>query len=399
MRTLHFRMKYNLFWLASFDEVKKEQLMETGIILDWNTTEPHTFYTQKRAAHPVHYAKAQQSWLVYAYPQAKEVLLHQDALIPELNTSQTGLNKNAVQLIQQLARLNNFEQHQQSRAAALQIYNQMQPVATQDLLDLLLNPITAGVPVDWVELVCKKLPALYILKSLNVRAQDCVFLIDHLPLLVKIMSPQQNPATIGQLNELIDMLFPLLQKYLPDSPIAPNHIAAEDWATLLISNLIGLLIQSHDAGRGLLTNTLLQLSAHRLLLPVTAAENYFEQAVVETLRFDPPIQLTRRVAGKDLLIGDQLIKKGEMIIILLAAANLDPQIFESPLTYNPSRGNNQEHLTFGAGHHQCVAKHLTMRLTAETFKILYHRIQILPQSFTYEPLLNARLVKNLFITL
>ena len=372
--------------------------MDNGIILDWNTIEPRKFYTQKRAAHPVCYAKAQQSWLIYAYPQAKEVLLHQDALIPELNVSQAGLNKNATQLIQQLARLNNFEQHQQSRAAALQIYNQMQPVATQDLIDLLLKPVIAGVPVDWVELVCKRLPALYILKSLNVGAQDCVFLIDHLPVLVKIMSPQQNPATIEQLNELIDILFPLLQKYLPDSPTSQDNITAEEWITLLTSNLIGLLIQSYDAGRGLLTNTLLQLT-HQPPLPVTEAENYFEQAVVETLRFDPPIHLTRRVAGKDLLISDQLIKKGEMIIILLASANLDPQVFESPLTYNPSRGNNQEHLTFGAGHHHCLAKHLTIRLTAEAFKILYHRIQILPQSFTYEPLLNARLVKNLFITL
>ncbi|AMQ01269.1 hypothetical protein AY601_4428 [Pedobacter cryoconitis] len=369
--------------------------MDTGIILDWNTIEPYTFYTQRRATHPLYYAKAQQSWLIYAYPQAKEVLLHQDALIPELNTSQTGLNKNAVQLIQQLARLNNFEQHQQSRAAALQIYNQMQPVATQDLLDLLLKPVITGIPVDWVEVVCKRLPALYILKSLNVEAKDCTFLIDHLPVLVKIMSPQQNPATIKQLNELINLIFPLLEKYLPDGAFAPNYIAAEEWETLLVSNLIGLLIQSYDAGRGLLTNTLLQLSNQQLSL--SEAENYFEQAVVETLRFDPPIHLTRRVAGKDLLINDQLIKKGEMIIILLAAANLDPQIFESPLTYNPSRGNNKAHLTFGAGHHQCLAKHLTMRLTAETFKILYHQIQILPQSFTYEPLLNARLVKNLFI--
>jgi hypothetical protein len=392
-------MKYNLFWLANFDEVNKEHLMDTGIILDWNTIEPRKFYTQKRAAHQLYYAKAQQSWFIYAYPQAKEVLLHQDALIPELNTNQTGLNKNAVQLIQQLARLNNFEQHQQSRAAALRIYNQMQPVPTQDLLDLLLKPVIAGVPVDWVELVCKRLPALYILKSLNVGTQDCAFLIDNLPVLVKIMAPQQNPAIIEQLNELIDILFPLLQKYLPDSATAPNNIAAEEWATLLISNLIGLLIQSYDAGRGLLTNTLLQLAAHQLSLPVIEAENYFDQAVVETLRFDPPIHLTRRIAGKDLLIGNQLIKKGEMIIILLAAANLDPQIFESPLTYNPSRGNNQEHLTFGAGHHHCMAKHLTTRLTAEVFKILYHRIQILPQSLAYEPLLNAKLVKNLFITL
>lgn len=399
MRTVHLRMKYNLFWLANFDDVNKEHLMDTGIILDWDTIDPLTFYTQKRAAHPVYYATAQQSWIIYAYPQARELLLHQDALIPEIKTSQTGLNKNAVQLIRQLARLNNFEQHEQSRAAALQIYNQMQPVAILDLLDFLLKSVITGEALDWVDLVCKKLPALYILESLNIGAEDCTFLIDNLPLLVKIMSPQHTAEETIQLNELINLLFPLLQKYLLHHATAPNNIAAEEWTTLLVSNLIGLLIQSYDAGRGLLTNTLLQLANHQLPVPASEVENYFKQAVIETLRFDPPIQLTRRIAGKDLLIGDQLIKKGEMIIILLASANLDPQIFESPLTYNLSRVNNQEHLTFGAGHHQCLAKHLIIQLTAETFKLLYHRILILPQSLTYEPLLNARLVKNLFITL
>lgn len=373
--------------------------MDTGIILDWNTTEPHQFYAQKRAAHQVHYDKAQQSWIIYGYPQAKEVLLNQDALIPQIKTDQTGLNQNAVKLIQQLARLSNFEQHQQSRDAALQIYNQMQPVVINALLDSLLKKTSAGAPVDWVEVVCKKLPALYILKSLGIGTEDCNLIIGYLPILVRIMSPGQTSEDILQLNELLGFLFPLLQKYLPDIKTAQNNLYPGEWTTLLISNLIGLLIQSYDAGRGLLTNTVLQLARHQLPAPVSLAENHFKEAVMETLRFDPPIHLTRRIAGKDLLIGDQLIKEGEMIIILLAAANLDPQIFESPLTYNPSRSNNQEHLAFGAGHHQCLAKHLTMHLTAETFKILHHRIQILPQSLTYEPLLNARLVKNLFITL
>ena len=373
--------------------------MDTGIILDWNTTEPRQFYAQKRAAHQVHYDQEQQSWIIYGYTQAKEALLHQDALIPQIETNQSGLNQNAVKLIQQLARLNNFEQHQQSRDAALQIYNQMQPVAISELLDSLLEKISSGTPVNWVEVVCKRLPALYILKSLGTGAEDCTFIISHLQILVKIMSPWQTSEDISQLNELIDSLFLLLQKYLPDMTTTQSDLKPGEWTTLLCANLIGLLIQSYDAGRGLLTNTALQLACHQLPVPVSGTEKHFREAVMETLRFDPPIHLTRRIAGKNLLIGDHLIKEGEMMIILLAAANLDPQIFESPLTYNPSRSNNQEHLTFGAGDHQCLAKHLTIHLTAETFKILYHRIQILPQSLTYEPLLNARLVKNLFITL
>jgi len=370
--------------------------MNTGLILDWNKIEPHTFYYQYRSECPVYYVSAQHGWNIYSYKQAKQILLHQDVLIPETKTSYTGLNQNAVRLIRQLARLNNFKQHEKSRRAAMHIYNQMQPLPVRPILESLLK---ASKNIDWVNAVGKKLPVLYILKSLKFGEEDCEFILKHIAVLVRIMSAQRTAEEVILLNKVIDALFVLSQKHLVHSSIAINNSDSDEWTELLISNLIGLLIQSYDAGRGLLTNTMIQLVRHHLPIPETDTTNYFKQAVAETLRFDPPVHLTRRIAGKDLLINHQMIKEGEMITIVLAAANLDPHIFESPLTYNPSRANNHEHLTFGAGHHQCLAKHLITGLVVDTFKILYHRIQMPVQSITYEILPNVRLVKNLFITI
>ena len=282
---------------------------------------------------------------------------------------------------------------------AMHIYNQMCLAPVNPILESLPKVAKTKGNIDWVDTIAKKLPVLYILKSLNFGEVDSAFVVKHIAELVKIMSAQRTAEEVILPNKITDALFTLSQKHLANTPTVINGIDSKKWIELLTSNLIGLLIQSYDAGRGLLTNTLIQLIHSNQPFPKAGAENYFSKVIIETLRFDPPVHLTRRIAGKDLLIGNQMIKEGEMITIVLAAANLDPPIFESPLTYNPSRANNHEHLSFGAGHHQCLAKHLITKLTAETFKTLYHRIQMPAQVITCESLLNVRLVKNLFITI
>ncbi|HEY9034453.1 MAG TPA: cytochrome P450 [Pseudomonadales bacterium] len=61
-----------------------------------------------------------------------------------------------------------------------------------------------------------------------------------------------------------------------------------------------------------------------------------------------------RFATKDVLIGGQTIKKGEMIKFNVNTANLDPAVFPDPLTFNMHRSNLKEAWMFGAGSHFCV---------------------------------------------
>jgi cytochrome P450 len=64
----------------------------------------------------------------------------------------------------------------------------------------------------------------------------------------------------------------------------------------------------------------------------------------------------RRVARDTELCGRQL-KAGEHVIVLLPAADLDPNQFPSPETFNLDR-KNKTHIAFGAGPHRCVGSHL-----------------------------------------
>jgi cytochrome P450 len=120
------------------------------------------------------------------------------------------------------------------------------------------------------------------------------------------------------------------------------------------------------------------------------------------LRFDPPIHNTRRIATQDIFIGESLIKKNDSILIVLASANRDPQKFENALDFDIKRNNNNENLTFGTGGHMCVAKHFSIHLATEALWFLfdeYKTIKLLENNIQYEPMINVRLPKSVWISL
>jgi cytochrome P450 len=72
------------------------------------------------------------------------------------------------------------------------------------------------------------------------------------------------------------------------------------------------------------------------------------------------------------------------------------------MIFDIERSNNHEHLTFGTGGHMCVAKHFSIHLTTEALRYLfdnYNNISILEDKIEYEPLINARLPKAIWISI
>jgi len=64
----------------------------------------------------------------------------------------------------------------------------------------------------------------------------------------------------------------------------------------IIANRIGFLSQAYEATAGLIGNTLLALAAHaEARSAVIAHPGYLDNAIQETLRYDPPVQNTRRL--------------------------------------------------------------------------------------------------------
>ena len=76
--------------------------------------------------------------------------------------------------------------------------------------------------------------------------------------------------------------------------------------------------------------------------------------VEEILRLDSPVQVTARVALKDVEVAGMRIERGELAVIYLAAANRDPSVFPDPHRFDIERPNAGRHLAFSGGRHFCL---------------------------------------------
>jgi cytochrome P450 len=104
---------------------------------------------------------------------------------------------------------------------------------------------------------------------------------------------------------------------------------------------------------------------------------------------------------EDIVINDTTLGKGQVLVLMLAAANRDAQQFTRPDLFDPYRHNNHELLTFGSGTHECMARHFSIHMTTEALRYLfqaYNKIELLEQA-AYEPLVNVRVPREMMIHL
>lgn len=77
-------------------------------------------------------------------------------------------------------------------------------------------------------------------------------------------------------------------------------------------------------------------------------------AVEEILRYDTTGQLAGRVATEQVDIQGYPVRAGESIFLLVGGANRDPAVFNHPDTFDTTRANAREHISFGTGVHACL---------------------------------------------
>jgi cytochrome P450 len=83
----------------------------------------------------------------------------------------------------------------------------------------------------------------------------------------------------------------------------------------------------------------------------------------EVLRYESSLTATYRTAFSDVTLGGKTIKEGQRVLLLLGAANRDPEMFSDPDRFDIRRQEGR-HLSFGGGIHFCVGAELA-RLEAE----------------------------------
>lgn len=375
--------------------------------------DPYYVYKTMLEKHSIFWDDANQIWMIYSHEYCTKILNSPKVNIPAINpNNEQELNEYTLKIINHLSRLSNGIQHVIAKETAMLLFANMKSIDINQIIAELLDSRLTENKIDWVDSVCKKLPVLVILKSFGFDQDDCKFISEKIEHLVKIMHPNKSAKQIQAINEISESSYSIIKKQLSNlsfyqpllDKISESHqITLEETTTISVSNLIGLLIQSYDAGRGILSNSLLQITNNpNLISKNNIDKTLIQKLVIETLRFDPPIHNTRRVAITDIILDKTIIKKNEILLLVLASANRDPKKFDDALSFDIERINNNDNLTFGIGNHMCLAKYFSIHLTTETLFYLlnnYKTITSLENNIQYEPLINARLPKNIWISI
>ncbi|MEV4411513.1 cytochrome P450 [Catellatospora sp. NPDC049609] len=96
--------------------------------------------------------------------------------------------------------------------------------------------------------------------------------------------------------------------------------------------------------------------------------------VDEALRYDCPLQQTKRLATRDVEVGGQQIRTGDQVLLCMGAANRDPEVFARPDEFDITR-DARGHLAFGHGMHGCLGGLLAELQAGVVFETLYRRAE------------------------
>ena len=96
------------------------------------------------------------------------------------------------------------------------------------------------------------------------------------------------------------------------------------------------------------------LDAPEHLETLAARPELWPNAVEEILRLESPVQMSARIACKDTDVAGTRVRQDELVILHLAGANRDPNVFADPHRFDIERDNAGRHLSFSGGRHFCL---------------------------------------------
>lgn len=132
----------------------------------------------------------------------------------------------------------------------------------------------------------------------------------------------------------------------------PDNALSDDE---LVANTMITLFGGIETTEALILNAVWSLLAHPEQLKAVAADpSLVENAVEESLRWQPAVQSCTRHATRDAELRGNSIRKGQIVQCMIGAANRDPDYYHAPDTFDIHRANARDHLAFGLGRHMCL---------------------------------------------
>lgn len=345
--------------------------------------DPYPLYARMRREHPV-YRSSQGTWYLTRHADV-DAALHDLRLSNDRErmtralAARQGDQQRLSRLTQRLGRvMTNTDPPDHARLRKL-VNKAFTPRRVQGLrpriqaiVDELLDAaIAAGPTTDLIAALASPLPATVICELFGIPQHDRERVIAWFDQLAGSMT--------GDGFERVELMVEQFENYLADLIRRRRADPADDLISALVaaqergdqlsddellSTCFVLLTAGDQTTTSLIGNGTLALLRHPdQLRRLQQDPTLIGLAIDELVRYDTPSQVFIRVVAEAIEIGGHALAEGDLVYLVLAATNRDPDRFADPDQLDLGRADNR-HLSFGNGPHFCLGATLA-RLQGE----------------------------------
>jgi cytochrome P450 len=340
----------------------------TGARLPWDAADPYAYYERRRREGGVVWDATIASWLVLGYQPARQILGGSGW------TSDPLANPNAPaairaadpDILRRNMLLTDGVDHQRLRHSVRDVFTRSFIGGLEEGIETIaaqtIEFLPARADFDFMAEVALPLPIAVAAAWLGLDVDAARLLREESPPISRMLG-DFNDADAAEAGTAA--FASLLTEFLPlaaDRRSDPgddllSFISGDRDLELddVITTAIIIAIAGHET-----TANLLGTAVVRLLTPaadggrpIDSIETIDDPLITELLRLDGPVQAVWRTATRDHVMDDVTIHAGEAAVVVLAAANRDPAVFNSPNQFQPDRPRPAP-LTFGHGAHYCL---------------------------------------------
>ena len=244
----------------------------------------------------------------------------------------------------------------------------------QEIADALIDPVVARGEMELISSFAFPLPITVIAELLGVPPADRDSFREWSDAMVR---PALAAAELERFGALMTDFVAYLHVFFEERRSEPGEdlvsalVAVEDGGDTFseeeLSSMVALLIVAgHETTVSLIGNATLALLTHPEQQAALERDlSLLPRAVEELIRYDGPVERTlNRWAAVDVELRGKTIRRGDAVIVILGAADRDPERFDDPDRLDLAAERETRLLAFGRGSHFCLGAPLA-RLEAE----------------------------------
>jgi len=250
-----------------------------------------------------------------------------------------------------------------------------------DLVDGMLDDMAAQGRVDLVDALAFPLPFRVIAEMLGTPPADHERIRQLTGTVVRSLEPIADPEVIQAILDADEEMSAIAAEMIawkranPADDLLSALIHAEDDGDVLdddelVAQTLLLYIAGHETTVNLIAGGTLALLRHPAQLALLRTDPALVgNAVEELLRYDSPVQASRRITLEAVTVGGIEIPAGAFVMASLGSANRDESFWGLDADeVRLDRDNARQHVSFGAGHHHCLGASLARLEAAIAFE-------------------------------